>query len=128
MASKYNEKDELSDIIDSLIKIPRKNLEARILQLESEIHHRKSLNTSIISGLLTLQARFKEQIWRLRYNHTISSALKENKETAAQLLRFQEAIDKELLSCFKDLSYLSDKLLTLREELEINKQKQSLLE
>jgi hypothetical protein len=129
MAYKYNDpEDKLPDILDSLIKIPRKNLEAKICQIEQDINQRKNLNSMIISRLLTLQSRFKDHVRRLRYNHTISSAFKANKDAAFQLLQFQEAIDQELLSCFKDLSYLSDKLLKLREELEINKQKQFLME
>ena len=117
-------KNEETEFLNELVRIPRKNLETKIIFLEQEITIRKTNSDNALSELLTQQLQLKDRsnkpIYQFADIKEISNLKKQVWQLGVQILR-------ELNSCFKDISELKEKLLESKEELEMSNLKSNLL-
>lgn len=116
------------DIIGSLLKLPAKSLESKVKQLEHEIGTRKHLNNKALSTLGTRLIRLNDQLWLMRYLSVSNPGFAAKGNCESQITRLEELKTSENMNCFKDLLELTDKLQNTLDDLEIEKQKLSLLE
>jgi len=125
-----NNKNKLKedDILETFLKLPKKNLEARIKQLEDEIKTRQALSNEALSGLGTHQLQIKDKLWRLRYTSMLNEGFIVNRDFIKQLINLEEQRFKEMINCFNDILHLKEKLQEAREELELDRQKLKLIE
>jgi len=112
-----------SDLVDELLELPKKNLEARIRQLEQDIKTRLVLNEEVLSRIGTSQLGLQGQLWQLRYVSPFLHAFRANRDFQAQLQRLDSLKINEELSCFKDMHDLKVQLQSASEELETAKRK-----
>jgi len=125
-----NNKNKLKedDILETFLKLPKKNLETRIKQLEKEIKTRQALSNEALSKLGTHQLQIKDKLWRLRYTSMLNEGFIVNRDFIKQLANLEEQRIKEMINCFKDMLSLREKLQETREELELDRQKLKLIE
>jgi len=116
------------DVVDTLLRLPKKNLEKRIIALENEIRQRQRLSDKAISVLSTQRRRLKDELKRLYYLCQSFNGKKIKSETKTKIIRLDEDILKELIRNFKDISELNEKLLQTNEELEKLTQKLKLID
>ena len=114
---------EDNDIIEDILKLPKRNLEARIKQLELDIKSRLELNDNVLTNLENNQIRLEDQLWRFRYISPFTDAFLANRDLQSQLQRLNSLKINEQVSCFQDIQELREKLQFAREELETAKKK-----
>ena len=117
--------DEDDELVSTLLKIPAKNLEERIRLIESEIRERKKLSSEGLAQLGTQQLRLDEKIRQLRYSTDWGDTFSRNLKLQFINLEIQKM--KEMIGCFKDVSWLRQRSQEAKEELEMEKQKSKLL-
>ncbi len=122
-AKKRDEEDD--EIVSALLKIPSKNLEERIRLIESEIGERQKLSNEGLVQLGTQQLRLEEKIRQLHYSTDWGDTFSKNLKFQFINLEIQKM--KEMIGCFKDISWLKQRLQEAKEELEMEKQKSKLL-
>ena len=123
-ANKREEEDD--ELVSALLKIPTKNLEERIRLVESEIREREKLSSEGLVQLGTQQLQLDEKIRQLRY--TTDWGDTSSKNLKFQFINLEIQKMKEMIGCFKDVSWLKQRLQEAKEELEMEKQKSKLLE
>ena len=124
----YNEKnrdDEDEELVSALLKLPAKNLEERIELIEGEIRERKKLSNEGLVQLGTQQLHLDEKIRQLHYTTNLGDTFSRNLKFQFINLEIQKM--KEMIGCFKDVSWLKQRLQEAKEELEMEKQKSKLL-
>ena len=117
--------DEDEDLVSALLRIPAKNLEERIELIESEIRERKKLSNNGLLQLGTQQLQIDEKIKQVRYTTNWGDTFSKNLKFQFINLEIQKM--KEMIGCFKDVSWLKQRLQEAKEELEMEKQKSKLL-
>jgi hypothetical protein len=70
----YSKEADKDDILDSLIRAPKKNLDSRIKQLTKDIRTRQALSDKALSSLATHQTKLNERLWQLRYMSVLNDA------------------------------------------------------
>ena len=123
----HNQEKEGNDIIDTLFRLPVKNLESRIKHIEREINSRQKISDKTLSALFTHQTRLKGQLKRLKYLSALSESFIVTRDFTRQVVHLEEAATNEITSCFRDISSLSEKLQEAREELALEQQKLRLM-
>ena len=123
---KAKKRDEEDEIVSALLKIPAKNLEKRIDLIENEIGERKRLSNEGLVQLGTQQLRLDEKIRQIRYTADWGDTFSKNLKFQFINLEIQKM--KEMIGCFKDVSWLKQRLQEAKEDLEMEKQKSKLLE
>ena len=124
--SQSHEKDK--GALDTLLRLPRKNLEERVARLQSEIASREDLSRQLISEWDNKQARLNDRIDRLCYTSQNPLGFQARKDAESQVSRLQDLRTRELASSFRDLLDLRERLETAREELDTEKHKLELLD
>jgi hypothetical protein len=119
---KENEED---DIVDTLIRIPVKSLEERVKLLENEIRTRKTLSGDAICRLGTQQLYLEAGMRQFQYSTALGSSF--NKNLKFQFINLEMQKIKEKIDCFRDVSKLEEKLLYVKEDLEMERQKFKLI-
>ena len=114
--SKYEQKNK---VLHQLLSIPKKNLEAKLLELEDQIIKRNELSDNFLTKLLTYKRQLKRLKHALRYQPN---------DIHNQIVQLESHIQKEELSCFRDVAELTEKINTLQEELHLSKVKFKLLD
>ena len=107
------------------MRIPAKNLEVRIELIEGEIRERKKLSNDGLVQLGTQQLQIDEKIKQLRYTTNWGDTFSRNLKFQFINLEIQKM--NEMIGCFKDVSWLKQRLQEAKEELEMEKQKSKLL-
>ena len=124
---KGEKRDEDDDeIVSTLLKIPAKNLEERIELIESEIRERKKLGNDGLAQLGTQQLHLDEKMRQLRYSTERGDTFSKNLKF--QFINLESQKMKEMIGCFKDVSWLKQRLQEAKEDLEMEKHKSKLLE
>ena len=123
---KAKERDEDDDeLVSALLKLPAKNLEERIRLVESEIRERKKLSNEGLAKLGTQQLHLDEKIRQVRYTANWGDTFSRNLKFQFINLEIQKM--NEMIGCFKDVSWLKQRLQEAKEDLEMEKQKSKLL-
>lgn len=122
MEKRGSKNKEIDEIIDTLIGIPAKNLENKIKELEAEINMRRNVLNEALTGLGTRGLQLEEKIWQMRYSGININVLLEK-----ELSRTEIRKTDELISYFRDVSRLKEKLQDAREELALEKEKRKLV-
>ena len=117
--------DEEDDLVSALLRIPAKKLEVRIELIEGEIRERKKLSNEGLVQLGTQQLNLDEKIRQLHYTTNLGDTFSKNLKFQFINLEIQKM--KEMIGCFKDVSWLKQRLQEAKEELEMEKQKSKLL-
>ena len=127
MVDYKGEKREEDDdeLVGALLRIPAKNLEERIRLIESEITERKKLSNDGLAQLGTQQLQLDEKISQVRYTTNWGDTFSKNLKFQFINLEIQKM--KEMIGCFKDVSWLKQRLQEAKEDLEMEKQKSKLL-
>ena len=103
----------------SLFTLSKRNVEGRIRGLEADIKTRQKLSDQALSALSTHKTRLREQVRPFHY----LGASGEHRDFSKQVAKLEEAVIREMTSCFGDVSKLREKLQEAKEELETEKQK-----
>ena len=127
-ASKQDSEAQEDDIVETLLRLPTKNLESRIKQFESEVKERQQFRNNALSTLGTHKLRLEDQLQRLRYFLSPGQGLQINQGFLTEIIRLEGNIIDEVIACFRDVSRLREKLQEAREELEASRQKLKLIE
>ena len=122
---KEKKRDEEDEIVSALLKLPAKNLEERIRLIESEITERKKLSNNGLAQLGTQQLHLDENIRQVRYTTSWGDTFSKNLKFQFINLEIQKM--KEMIGCFKDVSWLKQRLQEAKEDLEMEKHKFKLL-
>ena len=117
--------DDDDELVSALLRIPAKNLEERIRLIEGEIRERKKLSNDGLVQLGTEQLQIDEKIRQVRYTTNWGDTFSRNLKFQFINLEIQKM--KEMIGCFKDVSWLKQRLQEAKEELEMEKQKSKLL-
>ena len=124
----YNTKErenEDEELVSELLRLPAKNLEGRIELIESEIIDRKALRNEGLAQLGTQQLHLDEKIRQIRYTSNWGDTFSNNLKFQFINLEIQKM--KEMIGCFKDVSWLKQRLQEAKEDLEMERQKSKLL-
>ncbi len=122
-SSRENEQD---DIVETLLRIPVKNLEEKVKLFESEIKLRKKISWKAIAKLGTQQLHLEERMRHLNYSLGVQESF--SRSLKFQFINLEIQKVREIISCFEDVSMKKEKLLIVNEELELERQKQRLIE
>lgn len=122
MEKRKSKEREIDEIVDTIIDLPAKNLEKRIEEIEAEINMRRNVLNEALTGLGTRGLQLEEKIWQMRYSGININVLLEK-----ELSRTEIRKTDELISYFRDVSRLKEKLQDAREELELEKEKRKLV-
>ena len=123
-----SEDDTEDELIQSLLRQPRENLESRIRELEAEIKERQNLNELALSSIGAQKGRLEDHLHRLRYVSVFSDTFIVNREFMRQLLQLEENAIREMTDCFWDVSQLRQKRQLAQEELALERQRLGLME
>ncbi len=115
------------DIIEALLKAPRKNLEEKVKQIDADILGRQNIRDNALTKLFTHILRIKDRLKRLDYVSMSNEGFIVNRDFIQKIIHLEETALNEIIGCFKDVLYLRDKLHQAREELGIDNLKLSLL-
>ena len=122
MKDDYQKKgEEEDDLVDTLIRLPVKNLEERVNELERELEERLKLNSETLARLGTEQLKFEEKSRQRRYNGMVSGLLNVKSRFDIEIAKLEIQKNDEMLSCFRDVSNMHDRLRELTEKLEKEK-------
>ena len=123
---KAKKREDVEDeIVGALLNLPAKNLEERIGLIEGEIRERKKLSNDGLAQLGTQQLHLDQKIRQIRYTADWGDTFSNNLKFQVINLEIQKM--NELIGCFKDISWLKQRLQEAKEELEMEKQKAKLL-
>ena len=122
--SKKRENDD-EELVSALLRLPAKNLEVRIELIEGEIRERKRLSNDGLVQLGTEQLQIDEKMRQVRYTTNWGDTFSRNLKFQSINLEIQKM--KEMIGCFKDVSWLKQRLQEAKEELEMEMQKSNLL-
>jgi len=117
--------NEEDDIVETLIRIPVRSLEERVKLLENEIRTRKALSGEAIAKIGTQQLHLEAGMRQFQYSTAFGSSF--NKNLKFQFINLEIQKIKEKIDCFRDISNLEEKLLSIKEDLEMEKQKIKLI-
>jgi len=118
---------ENDEIVERLLQLPSKNLEARITAIESEIDERHKMRNHALTKLQTHKVQLKSHKERLKYITLTGQSPEVLQRVVSDLLKIDNSMAIELKDCFRDISRLKERLQEAREEMEIERQKMKLL-
>jgi hypothetical protein len=105
-------------IVETLLRLPAKNLETRIRQLEDEIRDRKRLRDEFLSTMGTQQLSLEERAWQLRYSGFTDRGLEHLGAIESEIRRLGQMKVTEQIFSLRDVALIREKLMTAQEELE----------
>lgn len=108
---------EQDDIVETLLRLPVKNLEERVKKFEKEIQKRLNIEVETLTSLGTHQLFFKERARQLHYASAIGNALNTKTHFEIEISKLGIQKTKEILDCFRDISKLQDSIREAREDL-----------
>jgi hypothetical protein len=123
MEKEENNSAENDKSLETLLRLPVKNLENRIQELEKEIRERQNINEQALSTIEAHKHTLEHHIHQLRYVSMFCESFIVKRDFLRQLHQLEENAIKEMTGCFWDISQLKHKLQSAREELEEEKEK-----
>ncbi len=121
-------KETDEDVVDTLLRLPSKNLEERIKLLDQEIRERQALNDQILSSLGTKQVQADERASQMAYALPSSPEFRHKESAEEHSLRLEALRINECLAFLHDLFQLREKAQEAQEELKAQRKKLKLLE
>jgi hypothetical protein len=118
---------EEKDLVGALLRLPKKNLESRIREIQKEIHEREKLRDVGLSRLFTSRSRIKSLQRRAAYVGSASETLHRQLEVLGSLGSVERDISREETNSFQDLSRLKAELQQAQEELAMEAEKLTLI-
>lgn len=119
-------KDE--EIVETLLRLPARNLESRVTALEDQIQRRQTIQRDIVLQLDTLKLRLEDRIWQLRYVHFVPQFLAELEAARHQLLHVETLLANEQRDSFRDTVKLHELIQEAREEQKLAEERLKLLQ
>ena len=124
---KQNDFRENDEIVSTLLRLPSKNLENRIKELEQEIQQRQKMRNHILSKLGTHRIRLEDHKKHLEYISLTGQSPAVLLSLANDLLKIETSMAGELKNGFRDISRLKERLQEAREELKMERQKLAMI-
>lgn len=121
------EKEEVDEIVDTLIDMPVKSLEERIKRLEAEMTMRGVIFKGTQESLGTRRLRLEEDIERHWYSAVIGLDRGRRSAMEQRLIQTQNKEMDEWLAYLRDMAQLKEKLQNAGEDLALEKQKRRLV-
>lgn len=109
------------DVVEGLIRQPRKNLESRIMQLEKEIQERLRLRDCALSALGSQRLRLESDLRRSHYSLWGGQGQQIGARLKHEIVGLEEQIIQERSNCFRDLTALRERLQLAEEEVELER-------
>lgn len=128
MSNRYTENNvQENDQLLDLVRLPARNLESRIKELEAAVKERQKISWDALSVLGTEKLRLEDRLDRMRYAglaggvSPIEATMRRNK------MNLDQTVTGELVGCFNDIQRLKDQLREAREELALEQQRLQLV-
>lgn len=109
--------------IERILRLPARNLESRIAELESAVRERQQISWDALSGLGTERLRLEERLHRMRYAGLAGGISQAEVTMKRNQVSLDQTVIQELVNCFNDVQRLKDQLRQAKEELQLEKQK-----
>lgn len=122
--NEYEPKDEIDNVVDSIIKLPIKNLEERIRNIKLNIKERQRIFDNSVSVLREREIELESHLWRMRY--CLGNEFARKLGVESELARIKNMQINDILLHFNDQVKLMEKLQLAREELALEKEKKKL--
>ena len=113
-------------VIKDIIETPIKNLELKISHYKDEINKRQKINDTALSTIFTNISNLRNQNRRFDFNYQIGVS-SQRQEILRQLFSQEITALNEIVSNFKDISFLKEKLINTQEEFELQNQRLKIL-
>jgi len=123
--NEYETKDEIDNVVDSIIKLPIKNLEERIRSIKVNIKDRQRIFDNSISVLREREIELESHLWKMRY--CLGNEFARKLGVESELARIKNMQINDILLHFNDQVKLMEKLRLAREELAMEKEKKKLV-
>lgn len=114
--------------METLVRLPVRNLERMIGELEGEISQRHRISDDILAALGAHRLQLLGEIERMKYLDIGGQLWQSRQELKRRILKVEESIAGESVHCFRDVSWLMEKLREAREALSEQEQRLRLLE
>ena len=118
--------ENVEDIVDTLIRIPIKNLEQTVKTIQESIKSRKDIFNATLSSLSKREFELKAHLWKMRYS--LGGELTRKLTLETEFANIKSAIFSNRLSHFHDTLRLKEKLQLTQEKLEMEREKRKLVE
>jgi len=125
MTNENTDYDIIDDIVDTIIKLPIKNLEDRIRSIELNIRERQKIFENSTSVLSEREIELESHLWRMRY--CLGNEFTRKLGLENELARIKNMQINDILIHFNDQMKLMEKLQLAREELAMEKEKKKLI-
>ena len=124
---KLEREDEVDEIVDTLLDLPVKNLEAKVKQLEDEMEMRRVIFRGTLDNLGTRRIRLEENIERLWYSAVLGLDSGRRSAMEQRLIQTQNKEIDEWLAYFKDMNQLQGSFQEAKQELALEREKRRLV-
>lgn len=115
-------------VIEDLLRLPVKNLEDRVRELDKSIQERKQINDEIMTRLCTQRRRFRKQKKQLRYAELTDFRDSRPRDIDHLLSHLEHAVREEKVGCFRDVKDLQERVGQYLAELAMERGKLHLLD
>ena len=122
-----NGKDEVDEIVETLLDQPVGNLEERIKRIENELGTRQVIFNAAIDMLGTHRIQLKDNLDKLWYSSLLGLDFGRRAALEQELFRTQNNEMVERLDYFKDASQLRERLQEAKEDLALEREKRKLV-
>ena len=127
MTDKYRgAEDGSTGFAEKLLRLPARNLESRIKDLEAAVRERQQISWDALSALGTEKLRVNDQLHRMRYAITVGGVSQGEAAMKRNQLDLDQTVLQELVGCFNDVQRLKEELRKAREDLTFEQQKLNL--
>ena len=124
---KSNNTDEnIDDVVDTIIKLPIKNLEERIRNIKEDIKARETIFDSSLLVLGKREIEVKSHLWKMRYS--LGNELNRKLSLENELTKIRSAKISNAISHFHDSLRLKEKLQLALEQLAMEREKGKLVD
>lgn len=106
------------NIVGTLLRLPAKNLETRIRQLEDEIRDRRRLRDEFLSTIGSQILGLEQRAWQLRYSGFTDRGIEHLRAIESEIRRLGQIRVTEQIFTLRDVAQIQENLMTLQEELE----------
>lgn len=106
------------NIIGTLLRLPAKNLETRIRQLEDEIRDRKRLRDEFLSTIGSQILGLEQRAWQSRYSGFTDRGLEHLRAIESEIRRLGQMKVTEQIFSLRDVAQIQERLQIARDEFE----------
>ena len=124
MPDGYNKiEDQHTDFVEELLRLPARNLETGITELEKAVIERQQISWDALSVLGTEKLRLEDRLIRMRYSVLAGGSNQAETTTKRNHLNLDQTVIQEQVNCFNDVQRLKDQLRQAKEELAMEQPK-----